>query len=128
MTRTNTTAPAPLIVAAGLVLVEAVVLVALGVVEVASFDTGRVELGITTSLLFFGYAAGLGWCAWSITRGRSWARAPIMLTQLIQIGVATSFWGGDTKLVTVALVIVAVVVLAGVLHPASIEHLAEEPS
>lgn len=128
MTRTNTTAPAPLIAAAGLILVEAIVMIALGVVEVASFDSRRVELGITTSIFFFGYAAGLGWCAWSITRGRSWARAPILLAQAIQIGVATSFWGGETKLVTVALVIVAAVVLAGVLHPASIEHLAEEPS
>jgi len=125
MARTQPSAPAPLIVAAGLVLVEAIVLVSVGVVEVASFDTDRIELGITTSLFFFGYAAALGWCAWSITRGRSWARAPVVLTQLIQLGVAWSFRSDPTTLIAIGLTVVAAVVLAGVLHPASIEHLDE---
>src|SRR5687767_4590441 len=109
MTRKPPAAPAPLIVAAGLVLVEAIILASVGVVEVASFDSDRIELGVTTSIFFFGYAVGLGWCAWSMTRGRSWARAPIVLTQLIQLGVAWSFRSDPTTLIAIGLAVVAAV-------------------
>lgn len=119
-------APAPLIAAAGLVFVETIVLVAVGIVEVASFDSGRMELGVTTTIFFFLYAAGLAWCAWSTTRGESWGRAPIVLAQFIQLGVAWSFREDPTTLIAVALAIVAAVVLAGVFHPASIHFLEPE--
>ena len=42
-----------------------------------------------------------------------------MLAQLIQLGVAWGFRGGQTTVVAVALAVVALVVVAGVLHPAS---------
>ncbi len=118
-------APAPLLVAASLVVVEAIVLVSLAVVELVALDWDRAALGVTTTLAFILFAAGLVYCAWLVVRGRSFGRAPIVLAQLIQMLTATSFWGGDTTLIAVAMLIVGAVVLVGILHPASIEHLEE---
>jgi hypothetical protein len=47
------------------------------------------------------------------------------MAQLIQLGVAWSFWGGATTWVSVSLGLVALLVLAGLLHPQSIDALAE---
>lgn len=124
---TRTGAPAPLVVAASLAAVEGLVLVMLGVLELASWDADRAAMNVTTTAFFLGFGAVLLWCAWALHRGQSWARAPIVMFQLIQLGVAWSFRGDPTTLVAVALAVVAVVVVAGVLHPDSIEHLADEP-
>jgi hypothetical protein len=51
-----------------------------------------------------------------------------VLAQLIQLGIAWSFRGGDTTLVAVALAVVALVVVVGLLHPASIDALDDDPS
>jgi hypothetical protein len=123
--------PAPLTVAAGLVGVEAVLLVVYGVVESAVIRSEAAAMGITTTLFFLVYGAGLGYCAWQLSRLHSWARAPVVLAQLIQLGVAWSFRGGSGTVVAVVLAVLAVVVLAGVFHPASLaalaEHVDDEP-
>ena len=59
--------------------------------------------------------------------GRSWARSPVILAQLIQLGIAWSFRGGDTTVVAVVLALVSLIVVVGVLHPASIAHLDDAP-
>ena len=112
--------PAPLTAAAALVALEALVLVLFGLAELRWLSTTRLAMGATTSLFFVAYGAGLGWCAWQLLRLRSWTRAPVVLAQLIQILVAWGFRGGSTTAVAVALIVVAVVVLLGVFHPASI--------
>ena len=89
--------PAPLVVAASLVAVE--------------------------GLLLLGYAVLLLASARAVARGQSWGRSPIVLTQLIQLGLAWSFRDGSTLLVAVALAVIALVVLAGILNPASIDAL-----
>jgi hypothetical protein len=117
--------PAPLNVAASLVAVEAVIFVILGVAELAAFESAKAVMGATTALFFLAYGAGLGFCAWGISRLRSWARAPIVVAQLIQLFVAWSFYGGETTLVAIGLAVVAGIVLAGIFHPASLDALAE---
>ena len=118
--------PAPLVAAASLVAVEAVLLLGYAVLELVSVSSDRVAVALTTSVFFAAYGALLLVCAWSITRGRSWARSPIVLTQLIQLGVAWSFRGANTTLVAIALAAVALVVLAGLLAPSSVDALSEE--
>ena len=124
--RPSVNRPAPLVVAASLVAVEGLLLLVFAVLELASLDSDRLAMGATTSIFFLAYGAGLLLCSWSLVRGQSWARSPVVLTQLIGLGVAWSFRGGDTTAVAVAIAVVAVVVLAGLFHPASLAALADD--
>ncbi|HEY0951698.1 hypothetical protein [Nocardioides sp.] len=125
MTLRRPSNPAPLVAAASLVVVEALVLLGYAVLELANISSGRAAVALTTSVFFAAYGALLIAAALAVTRGRSWARSPIVLAQLIQLGVAWSFRGGDTTLVAVGLAVVAVVVLAGLLAPSSVDALAD---
>lgn len=117
--------PAPLTVAASLAALEALLLVLFGVAELFSLTGARVAMGVTTTLFFVLYGAGLAFCAWRLSRLESWARAPVMLAQLIQLGVAWSFKDGGTAVVAVALALVAAIVIVGIFHPRSLSALAD---
>lgn len=119
----DSAAPAPLVAAVCLVGVEAAALVGVGVAEVGVLSSSRATMGLTTAFFFWVYGAGLGACAWQLLRLHSWARAPVVLAQLIQLPVAWSFHGGSTTPVAVALAVGAVLVLVGVFHPASLAAL-----
>lgn len=118
--------PAPLVVAASLVAVEGLLLVLLAVLEAFALDSGRLAMGLTTAIFFAAYGAGLLWCARALHRRQSWARSPVVLAQLIQLGVAWSFAGGGTTMIAVGMAVVALLVLAGIFHPASLDALADE--
>ncbi len=118
--------PAPLVAAASLVVVEALLLLGYAVLELFSVSADRAAVAVTTSVFFAAYGGLLLACARAVTRGRSWARSPIVLAQLIQLGVAWSFRGADTTLVAIALAVAALVVLAGLLAPSSIDALSDE--
>jgi uncharacterized membrane protein len=118
--------PPPLVVAASLVAVEGLLVILFGVLETANLSSDRVTMGVTTATFFVAYGAGLLFCAWQLTRGQSWARSPVVLAQLLQLGLAWSFRGGDTTWVAIALAVVAVVTLAGLLHPHSVDALSDE--
>jgi len=115
--------PPPLAVAASLAGVEAFVLAGLGALELANLSSIRLTMGLTTTAFFLAAAAGLAWCAWSLWRVRRWARGPVVMAQLIQLGLAWNLWAGSTKPLSVGLATVALVVVAGLLHPASTEVL-----
>ena len=121
-------APAPLVVAASLVALEALLLVLFGLAELRSLSFTKATMGITTSMFFAVYGAGLGYCAYRLRKLDSWPRAPIVLAQLIQLGVAWSFRGGSTTFVSVALAAVALLTLVAVFHPASLRALEDEDS
>ena len=120
-------APTPLLVAAALVAVEAALLIVYGMAEIGAVSGERLAMGLTTTLFFWMYGGGLAFAAWALARTVSWARAPVVLAQLIQLLVAWSFLGGDTTPVGVALIVAAVTVLVGIFHPASIATMGEEP-
>jgi hypothetical protein len=80
-------------------------------------------MGITTSLFFLVAAGGLAWCAWSLWKVRRWARGPVVMVQLIQLGLAWNLWAGSTKPLSIGLAVVAVVVVLGLVHPATTEVL-----
>jgi hypothetical protein len=113
--------PAPLVTAASLAAVEGVVIILLAVLEIASLTGERLTMGLTTSLFFALYGGLLVACGWAITHGGTWARGPILLAQLIQLGLAWNLRGGDTLLVSLGIGVVALVVIAGIIHPQSIE-------
>lgn len=121
-------APPPLVVAASLAAVEGGLLVLYGVLELASLSAGRVTMGLTTAVFFAAYGAFLVFCAGQLLRRESWARGFVAMAQLVQLGVAWSFRGDGTTWVAVALAVVALVTGAGLLHPASVAALADDPT
>jgi hypothetical protein len=119
-------APAPLVVAASLTGLQALMLVLFGLAELRSLQATRATMGITTSLFFAVYGAGLGYCAFQLHKLESWPRAPIVLTQLILLGLAWNFRGGDTMVASIALAALAVLTLLAIFHPASLRALEHE--
>ena len=115
--------PAPLTVAASLVLVQGLLLLVLAVLELASTSADRVSVGVSVGLFFALYGVALVACARALHLRHGWARGPVLITQLISLGLAWNV--RDVPLVAVLLVLTAAAVLAGVLHPASQEALAD---
>jgi uncharacterized membrane protein (DUF2068 family) len=113
--------PPPLTVAASLVAVQGFVLVALAVAEIADLDPDRRAMGLSTAGFFAAYGALLLVAGWGLWRRTSWARGPALITQLILLGLAWNI--REHAVAAVALVVVALVALAGMLHPDSIEAL-----
>jgi hypothetical protein len=120
-------APPPLLVAASLVAVEAVLLMVYGVLEAADVHADRAAMGVTTAAFFEILALVLLACAWLVVRSHAWARSPIIVAQIMFLGLAWSFRGGSTTWVALGLGVVALVVIAGLLHPASVDALTERP-
>ena len=118
--------PVPLLVAAALVALEGVALAAYSVAELFSVTGGRLVMAVTTAVFFLLYGGALVGCAWALRRLHSWARAPIVLAQLIQLFVGWGFRGAGTEAVAVVLVVVAVAVLVGIFHPRSLRALSAE--
>jgi hypothetical protein len=118
--------PATLVGAAVLVGLEGLFLGVLAVLELAALEGGRLTLGITTALFFLVLGAALVFCAWGLFRVRSWARGPVVALELIGVLLSFSFWGGETTLVAVVILLVSLAALVGVLHPASTTALAAD--
>ena len=120
--------PPPLTVAASIVAVQGMVLIALAVVEILDLQQDRAAVAVSTGAFFAVYGVALLGCAFALTRRLGWARGPVLISQLIQLGIAWNV--RDIPLLAVALALAAAVALAGMLSPASIEALmppAEEP-
>ncbi len=118
--------PAPLTVAASLVVIQGGLLLVFAVLELASVSSDRISLGVSTAVFFVIYGLVLVLCAAALTRRQGWARGPVLLTQLIQLGLAWNL--RDVVLVAGVLVVAALIVLAGMLHPTSIAALADDPT
>ena len=116
----------PLKVAGALVLLESLALVVLSVAELFNLTASRATMGVSTSLFFVVYAVAIALCAWRLTLLDSWARSPVVLAQLIQLGVAWSFRGGETTWVALVLALVAAAALGGIFHPESMQALSPE--
>lgn len=121
MTEPDPATPPPLVVAAGLAGIEGVVMVGYAVSELFRLTSGRVGLGLAVAGFFALYGVFLGVCGWGLLHGRVWARGPVVLTQLLMLGLA---WGvRDTLGLAIPVAVVAAVALAGTWHPASVDHL-----
>ena len=118
--------PGPLTAAAVLVGLQGLSVGAFGVLELVSVDADRVALAVTTALFFLAFGGGLLLCARGLSRSRSWARGPVVATELIGLLLSFSFWGGATTAVAITLLVVCAGTLACVLHPASTRALAAD--
>ena len=115
--------PLALRVAALIVLVQGVLTVVLGVVEALNTKGDRVVMGSTTALFFVVYGVALGVCAWGLSRRHSWARGPVLLAELMWLGLAWNFRTSDLTWLAVLGAVSAVVALVCLVHPTSTEAL-----
>ncbi|WP_435771237.1 hypothetical protein [Nocardioides sp. SYSU DS0651] len=113
--------PPPLTVAASLVAVQGIVLMLLAVLELANVTSGRLAMGLSTAAFFLAYGVVLLLAAWGLWQRRGWSRGPVLITQLILLGMAWTL--REHLAVTLALVLVAGIVLAGMLNRDTIEAL-----
>jgi hypothetical protein len=113
--------------AAALAALQGLAMLANAGLELFWLTSDRLTMGTTTAVFFAAYGAALLLCARGLLRARSWARSPLVFAQLIWLGVAWSFRGGQTTWVAVLLAVVAVAALVGLLHPASTAALDREP-
>jgi hypothetical protein len=120
-------APAPLVTAAGLTLVEGLLTAMYGIGEAVHISSQRLVMGVTTSVFFVVYGAAMVLCAWGLNRLRTWARGPVLLAQLIFLGLAWNFREGDTLPLAIAMAVPAAVVLVGMLVPSSVDALEHGP-
>jgi hypothetical protein len=116
-------APAPLSAAAGIAALQGVVTTLLAIADAVNVTGDRLVMGLTSSLFFAVYGVALVVSAWGMHRLLTWSRGPVLLAQLIWLGLAWSFRGSPTTVVAVVLAVSAVLVLAGLLHPASMAAL-----
>ena len=120
------TRPAHLTAAAVLALLEGLVALGFGVAEIFEVRLFRAVVGVGVALFMIAFAVLLGAAARALLRLRRWARAPVVVVQLIMLPVGWSFRGGQTEGVAVAMIAVALLTLVLVLHPRSTQALVVE--
>ncbi|GAA1525457.1 hypothetical protein [Nocardioides humi] len=119
------TNPPPLTVAASLAAVQGLVLLILAVLELASVSSSRLGFGLSTAVFFAAYGALLIGAALALWRRHGWARGPVLITQLIVLGLAWNL--REHVLAAVGLAAVALVVVAAVVQPDTIAALEDRP-
>ena len=112
--------PPPLVVALSLAGLEGLLVLAYGVLEAANVHADRAAMGVTTAVFFVLLGGAVVTCAWLVAHGRAAARSPVIVVQVIVLGLAWDLRGGASTWVAVGLALVAAVVLVGLLHPDSI--------
>ena len=116
-------ASATLRVAVCLVGGEALALFGLAAAELLSVEGSRVGLGVTTAVFFAACGAGLGLSGAGLWRLRTWSRGPVVVAQLLVLGVSWSTRSLPVLAVLLATWALAVLVL--VLRPATTDELSE---
>lgn len=109
------TARTLLIIAAIIVLVEASVFLILAALDLRDLNTDRLASGIGIAVLLAGYAVAQMAAVYLLLRGRAGARAPLIVTQVLQVLVATNL--RDEPSLAWGVGLPAVVVLAILLSP-----------
>ncbi len=112
--------PWPLLVACAVAALEAATMLVLAVWELISLNSARMEVALSTAAFFLLYGVVLGFCTRGLWQGNAWARSPVVMAQLIQLGVAWNLRTGETLWMAVVITVVSAVVLAGIFHPRSL--------
>ena len=86
--RPSGTARNLLLVAALIVVVEALTCLVLAVLGVTDLGGDNVGSGIGVSVVLAVYGGFQAWAAWRVTEGEQWARSPLVVTQIIQLIIA----------------------------------------
>lgn len=110
-------------VAACLVAAQCLTLIGVTVVELSALSPSRAGLGIATATFFAVCGLGLGWAARGLWEQLTWARGPVVMAQLLMLGVAWSTRA--TPWAAIGLAAWALTVLVLVLRPPATRILSE---
>jgi hypothetical protein len=113
--------PPALTLAAALVGLQGVGFVALAALSALDTVSDRLEVGLSVAVFLAGYGAVLLAGAWGLATLGTWSRGPVLMTQLIQLGLAWNVRGIPG--LAVPLAVSAVVVGVCVLRRSSLEAL-----
>ncbi len=103
-------------IAAGVVALESIAYIAVAGLDLADASGDRLGFGVGAGILLIAYGLGLAVAAWSVRKGRAWARAPLVVAQLIQLLLANDARDGASW-VTPAMAVSALVVLGCLFAP-----------
>jgi hypothetical protein len=103
-------------VAAGVVALESIAYIVVASLDLADTSGGRLGFGVGAGILLIAYGLGLSVAAWHVRKGRAWARAPIVVAQLIQLLLASDARDGAAW-VTPAMAVSSLVVLGCLFAP-----------
>ncbi len=114
--------PAALIIALAVVALQVLGLTVLAVAGLGGLvgtpAAGQITI-VTLAVVLLGLAFLIGAAAWALWQGRRWGRGPVVTWQLLLLVIGVSRVGADAWWATVLPAVAAVVVLVGVLTPAS---------
>jgi hypothetical protein len=105
---------------------EGLAALAFGVAEIFQVRLVRAVVGVGVAAFMIGFAVLLLAAGHGLLRGRRWARAPIVVVQLIMIPVGWGFRAAPTTWVAVTMIAVSLLTLVLILHPASTKALVVE--
>jgi len=114
--------PGLLVLALVLVAMQALGLVVLALAGLGGLvglpAAGQITI-VTLAVVLLGLAALIGAAGWALWQGRRWGRGPVVTWQLLLVAIGVSGFGADAWWATVLPALSALVVLVGVLAPAS---------
>jgi hypothetical protein len=119
----RTVSPTSLKVVAGIAALQGLLMVGLAVAELASFNSARFEMGVTTALFFAAAGVALLVCARGLWQARPWGRGPVLFAQLVQLGLAWNLRDGQFLWLAVVMAVVALVAIGCLVQKQSIAAL-----
>lgn len=105
-------------IAAIVVAIEAAVYVVLAVLAVADISVDAVGAGIGIALFLALYGLAQLFAAWKLLSWRTWARGPLLFTQLVQLGLAWGLRDSKEQWLAILMAVSAAVALGCLLAPA----------
>lgn len=115
-----------LLTATSIVAIEALVYAVFGVIAIASVSAGEAGDSIGIGLFLLAYGLAQLFAASKLLKWHSWARGPLVFTQLIQVGLAWGLRDSDRPWLAVLMAVPAVVALGCLLAPAVTRALLDE--
>ena len=116
----------PILLAVGLILIEAVLAVTLGILEAINTRAHRAVVGVGGSILLLLFATWLVIIARGLLRLRMWARGMAVAIQVVLLPVAWSFRAAPSTWVAIALAVGALTIIGCLVSPAATRALVPE--
>lgn len=123
----------PLLLAGLVTGLQSLVLIAFAVADFADLQPDREGIGLGIGLMLLGLGVGLALAAWAVGTGRHIGRGPVVVTQLIALGLSWNLIRGnantaDTRTIGILVALSAAIVLASLATPAARATLADRPT